>query len=135
MAKASWNMNKIIADCMEKEHKDGTPYNPCKMDGYHYLVDWPLQDTKLQEDGISYEVPLLTKDATEIIDIEKVWKLSDIIPDLKDACLSFCLFRLLRSRFFGFACAESSHPKTHDFSSRGFCWIITEPSATAEFSR
>ncbi|RLN33324.1 hypothetical protein C2845_PM03G18160 [Panicum miliaceum] len=37
----------------------------------------------------------------------------------RDVCLSFSLFILLRRRFFGFACAESSQQKTHDFVFKG----------------
>lgn len=43
----------------------------------------------------------------------------ELSSELKDVCLSFSLFLLLRRRFFGFACAEASQRKTHDFVFKG----------------
>ncbi|WVZ95242.1 hypothetical protein U9M48_041033, partial [Paspalum notatum var. saurae] len=108
MASASWNMNEEVADyMMHKEHTRDEPhhrYDPTNMNGYHYRVDWPQRRKQ----------PELAED----VDIQKVWQ-SNLGPDIKDACLSFSLFQLLRRRFFGFECAESTLRKTHDFVFRG----------------
>ncbi|CAL4934746.1 unnamed protein product [Urochloa decumbens] len=121
LASNSFNLSKLVADFMDQEHtnSNGSSYDPATMRGYHYLVDWPLVESKLGA-GTSYAT-VITADAAQVIDIERIWLCNDmsISSDLKDTCLSFSLFHLLRRRFFGFACAESSQPKTHDFFFKG----------------
>ncbi|CAN6222188.1 unnamed protein product [Urochloa humidicola] len=117
MASGSWNLNKMVADYMQQEHTGrGAFYDPVSMRGYHYLVDWPLLKSKL-EDGTQYATQLTTK--ANVIDIEKIWWCESLDLEQRDACLSFSLFHLLRRRFFGFACAESPQQKTHDFVFKG----------------
>ncbi|WVZ61525.1 hypothetical protein U9M48_011386 [Paspalum notatum var. saurae] len=114
LASASWNLNKMVAEYMYQEHTMGErepQYDPSSMTGYHYLVYWPLVFEPLSSDY-------------ERTDIEMVWRHNDnhgrpLSPDLKDACLSFSLFHLLRRRFFGFECAESPLPKTRDLVFKG----------------
>ncbi|CAD6221686.1 unnamed protein product [Miscanthus lutarioriparius] len=118
LANGSWNLNKMVADYMYEEHsRSGPSYDPTSMKGYHYLVDWPLDESKL-EARMSYAMEL-TVDGAQIIDIERIWLCNELSSELKDVCLSFSLFHLLRRRFFGFVCAESSQRKTHDFVFKG----------------
>ncbi|WVZ61541.1 hypothetical protein U9M48_011401 [Paspalum notatum var. saurae] len=70
LATLSWNLNKMVADYMYKEHiKSGSSYNPASMNGYNYLVDWPLHKSTLHA-GTSYAT-LLTANAAEVIDLER----------------------------------------------------------------
>jgi len=65
----------------------------------------------------------------QVIHIEKVWqcKHRSLSEELKYTCLSFSLFHLLRRRFFGFECGESSfQPKTHDFVFKGLLLLKNE---------
>ncbi|OEL24233.1 hypothetical protein BAE44_0014748, partial [Dichanthelium oligosanthes] len=74
-------------------------------------------------------------DAAQVIDIERVWLCNarSLSPELKDACLSFCLFHLLRRRFFGFQCGESSLQKTHDFVFKGL--LSKSVDGTIDYNR
>ncbi|CAO2149758.1 unnamed protein product [Urochloa humidicola] len=104
---------------MYHEHtKSGPSYNPVSMRGYHYLVDWSVSESTLGK-KTSYATELT--EAAQVIDIERIWLCKDsaLSSDLKDACLSFSLFLLLRRRFFGFECGESWKQKTHDFVFKG----------------
>ena len=103
------------------------------MNGYHYLVDWPL-GSKLDV-RTSYEAKLtsakeypsqgssvsfiIRKPEPVIITIEKIWQCENLSSEDKDLCLSFSLFHLLRRRFFGFNCGESLLHKTRDFVFKG----------------
>lgn len=118
LASGSWNLNKMVADYMYEEHtRNGGSYDPATMKGYHYLVDCPLGESKL--DGGTIYATELTEGGAQVIDIERIWQCSELSPELKDLCLSFSLFHLLRRRCFEFACAESSLQKTHDFVFKG----------------
>ncbi|VAH42533.1 unnamed protein product [Triticum turgidum subsp. durum] len=116
LASCSWNLNKMVADYMYDEHTKGE-FVPTTMKGCHYLVDWPLDNSKL---GAPSYASRFTSDGNEVIDIEKIWLCDDISEEneLKDTCLSFSLFLLLRRRYFGFACGESKE-RAHDFVFKG----------------
>ncbi|CAO2168443.1 unnamed protein product [Urochloa humidicola] len=134
LATVSWNLNKMVADYMYKEHiKSGSSYNPVSMQGYHYLVDWPLHKSTL--DASTSYATLLTANASQVIDIERIWLCNSrsVSPELKDECLSFSLFHLLRRRFFGFQCGESSHQKTHDFVFKGL--LSKSVDGTTDYNR
>jgi uncharacterized membrane protein len=65
----SWNLNKMVADYMyRQEHtKSGAAYHPVSMKGYHYLVDWPLDNSELVADTLCARV-----DNAQAIDIEMI---------------------------------------------------------------
>lgn len=72
LATGSWNLNKMVADYMyEEQSRSGSSYDPTSMKGYHYLVDWPLDESKL-EARMSYAKELTVDDA-QIIDIERIF--------------------------------------------------------------
>ena len=81
---------------MKSEHTKSTNYNPVTLHGYKYPFYedyYDHEDTIITLDRIwcSNEGPLSTSDGQQ----------------LKEACLSFSLFRLFRRRFFGLACPEA----------------------------
>lgn len=121
LARASWNLNKVVADYMYQEHnKSGPSYDAVSMKGYHYLVEWPLGDSELESGGTLYATKL-TADSVQVVDMDKVWHCNaeTLSQYLKETCLSFSLFHLLRRRFFGYECGEAQQPKTHDFVFKG----------------
>ncbi|XP_022679722.1 uncharacterized protein LOC105913856 isoform X1 [Setaria italica] len=125
MASESWLLNKVIADYMYQEHTiSREDYDPATMTGYHYLVECRLYRAYTGRAYIIGDGKYVTHFRSDpsdpdIIDLDKVWRNDDLSPDLKDACLSFSLFHLLRRRFFGFECGESSQPKTRDLVFKG----------------
>ncbi|XP_047094191.1 uncharacterized protein LOC124706576 isoform X2 [Lolium rigidum] len=108
LSSSSWNLNKMVSDHMYEEHT---------MEGCHYLVDWPLSKSKL---GAPSYAAHLTGHDDQVIDIEKIWLCNSMSLDqeLKDTCLSFSLFHLLRRRFFGYTFGEPKE-RAHDFVFKG----------------
>uniref|UniRef100_A0ACD5Z961 Uncharacterized protein n=1 Tax=Avena sativa TaxID=4498 RepID=A0ACD5Z961_AVESA len=104
LASLSWNLNKIVADSMYEGQNKGLFET---MEDCNYLVDWPIRKSKF--DAPTYATQLTADpEKDEVIDIAKIWRCKDksLGPELKDACLSFSLFHLLRRRSFGFSCDE-----------------------------
>jgi len=120
MASGSWFLNKMVADymCQQQEHTDASFYDPVSMKGYHYLVDCLLFPWDLGADTF-YALQVNKEEPGAVINIEKVWQCESLSSEQKDLCLSFSLFHLLRRRFFGFPCAESSRQETLDFVLKG----------------
>ncbi|KAL3742106.1 hypothetical protein ACJRO7_017567 [Eucalyptus globulus] len=132
---------KVIADYMSREHENGGEVDPVSMRGYRYLVrgeeerwannlvpkrfiKWCLGRKKpaLAPD---YRTPLENED--ELITVEKVWKCEgrllsqggDPHNKLKDICLSFALFKLLRLRYAGYSLPQEAYKKTWNLIHHG----------------
>lgn len=140
LASVSWNLNKMVADYMHEEHANHPirEYDAGSMKGYRYLVYWRLDKTSKIEAATSYAARVTTTDDdAQIICIDDIWLRSDksLSTDLKDACLSFSLFHLLRRRFFGFTCAESAHPKTSDFVFKGLLQLKDDSTGAVDYIR
>ncbi|KAJ3696002.1 hypothetical protein LUZ60_001379 [Juncus effusus] len=87
------------------------------MDGYKYLV---MGDSQLmRDDSSSYEGKLITN--SHVLTIDNVWRCDKwLINDrLKNVCLSFALFRLIKRRFQSLTIAEAGQRKTRDFVLKG----------------
>ncbi|THU47009.1 hypothetical protein C4D60_Mb09t10980 [Musa balbisiana] len=126
MATNGRKKSKLIAD-YKKYEPELTPQDEpdrTNMRGYNYLV--------YGEDRVDHicEAPdLLRKEITDhrVITVNKIWRCTGSLlnssgdPEgrLKDICLSFALFKLIRRRFSGYQLAESSLQKTRDFVTRG----------------
>jgi len=57
-----------------------------------------------------------------VITVDKIWSLTSVEDPgvrMKDTCLSFALYKLLRRRFAGYRLVEAGHPKTLAFVMRG----------------
>jgi hypothetical protein len=86
-----------VAAQMRKEewaNDHPTDSDPESMEGYNYLVQFPS------------------------VTIGQIWERCGNSADgkaLKDICLSFALFHLLKRRYLGLACAEARLPKTRRF--------------------
>ncbi|KAK3432875.1 hypothetical protein EUGRSUZ_D00381 [Eucalyptus grandis] len=128
--------DRYIADYMSTEHqgRDSSDENPASMHGYKYLVSgaeeakvhswcsiarW-RQKAVLWHDGDApyYRQRLEVMD--EVITVEKVWHCKgrllsrnggDPTGQLKDLCLSFSLFKLIRLRFTGYSLPQEAHNK------------------------
>ncbi|KAK3134447.1 hypothetical protein QOZ80_6AG0549330 [Eleusine coracana subsp. coracana] len=104
---------KIVANWMKKQTNDDhqNDSDPESLKGYNYPVRYkPLG---LHGNGV--------------ITVDQIWSCcsnSDNGKALKDVCLSFALFELLKRRHFGFVCAEASLPETKDFVFK--CLLPTE---------
>ncbi|VAI40576.1 unnamed protein product [Triticum turgidum subsp. durum] len=123
LASRSWNLNKMVADYYmynNDEKYSKSVSDPATMEGCNYLVDWPVSKFKCDA-STSYATQLTVgghdEEEDEIIDIGKIWRCKDksLGPELKDACLSFSLFHVLRLRFFGFARGESKDRAARNF--------------------
>lgn len=123
LASEFWNPDKQIADYMESEHEIESQYDPVSMKGYTYLVQWNFGHMKLNA-TTGYKRKLERREGS--VTIEKIWQCNngllgpgDASGELKDVCLSFALFQLLKRRFIGFHCAETGQMKTKDFVFKG----------------
>ncbi|KAL6600300.1 hypothetical protein ACP70R_045100 [Stipagrostis hirtigluma subsp. patula] len=133
---ACWMANfsdssKVVADYMrdqadsrEAQLLQGSEYDPISMKGYKYLVRWYGYFLNTADDAKvpSYRNKLAEEDA---ITIDRIWeKCNDGLFDsngqqIKDVCLSFSLFHLLKRRYFGIKCYEANLPETRDFVLKG----------------
>ncbi|CAL4908738.1 unnamed protein product [Urochloa decumbens] len=122
LASESWYSSKLLADYMKHEvDSNESRYDPVSLAGYNYLVCWT--GARIRAEPPYYRKQFI---ATEnVITIEQIWHCDGRLmksaggAQLKDVCLSFALFHLLRRRYFGFSCSESGLQKTRDFIFRG----------------
>ncbi|KAI3437351.1 DUF4220 domain-containing protein [Psidium guajava] len=133
---------KVIADYMSVEHESGGvsrgDVDPVRMRGYTYLVrgeeerSRPLTILVLvkelfkcrrrKEEATPAPNYHMTLDKDKLITIDKVWECEgrllrssgggDPHNKLKDICLSFALFKLLRLRYAGYSLPQEAHKKT-----------------------
>ncbi|XP_078150793.1 uncharacterized protein LOC144546140 [Carex rostrata] len=113
--------SNLVAEYMKNEHKLTHPSDatdPASMKGYKYLVMGEEKiDSQIKAPYYSQEVDL--KD-DGIVTVERVWGCNkgllhpsiDKNGGMKDVCLSFALFKLLRRRKFRYPAAEAQQPKT-----------------------
>ncbi|KAK3434057.1 hypothetical protein EUGRSUZ_L00328 [Eucalyptus grandis] len=121
---------KSIADYMQSEHQlSEGDLDPSQMRGYRYVVrkgkTIPMSLKKLKEreaakqwEAPNYRKPLEITD--RVVTIEKVWKCQgwllrsgggDKDSKLKDICLSFSLYKLLRLEFSDYSLPKQAHEK------------------------
>ncbi|KAL3741599.1 hypothetical protein ACJRO7_017117 [Eucalyptus globulus] len=125
----------LLADYMKTEHQnsDSNQVDPSSLRGYKYFVRerketkdhlwflparwrrWPLF---FEGEAPEYRISLRMTD--DVITVEKVWNCRGRLlsvregdPDgkLKDLCLSFSLFNLIRLRFAGYSLPQEAHDK------------------------
>lgn len=130
---------RLLTEYMRHEHKvdarggDQNP-DPSAMKGYRYLVlgEAKKQKMKKEEAGrqarddrdmeeetedIRRLVLALRGEHKKILTLEKIWKVTAgssgvLDEELKDLCLSFALYKLLRRRFFNLGIHEANLERT-----------------------
>ncbi|KAG6537049.1 hypothetical protein ZIOFF_002127 [Zingiber officinale] len=124
-ARRAYGTNKIdlVSDYMQYEHTLSSPeeVDPATLQGYKYLVHGE-KGAKFNISG-DYQVRIDLENQ-RLVTIDKIWRcktglLSPGIDILKDLCLSFALFKLLRRSFAHCPAAESEQPKTRDLVFEG----------------
>ncbi|KAF8725606.1 hypothetical protein HU200_020146 [Digitaria exilis] len=99
-----------LAEYMKHEHSTYTTYDPVTMIGYNYLISWNINSANQIFTG---------QLAIGEITLSEICGRRSNSERLKDLCLSFALFQLLRRRLFGVPCPESNLQKTHDLIFQG----------------
>ncbi|KAF3340912.1 hypothetical protein FCM35_KLT09756 [Carex littledalei] len=113
------NVN-MVAEYMKSEHKLTQPsdaVDPTSMKGYKYLV---MGEEKIESQIQPPDYSPVIKLTDDVVTVERVWSCEkgllhpsvDTDGSMKDVCLSFALFKLLRRRHFGYPAAEAPQPKT-----------------------
>ncbi|KAF8032161.1 hypothetical protein BT93_D1172 [Corymbia citriodora subsp. variegata] len=116
---------KWVADHMSSEHQLSNPCetNPITMKGYKYVVRVKQTGFEKSFSDVAAPTPNYTKSLEvneEVITVEKVWACEgrllsssegDLDDKLKDICLSYALYLLLRLRFSGYLLPEEAYEK------------------------
>ncbi|XP_074576229.1 uncharacterized protein LOC141832669 [Curcuma longa] len=116
--------SRLVADYMSYEHElsSSEKPDPITMRGYKYLVYGEAKpENKLQPAPPDYRIELRVANEKQLITLEKVWQCRGSLlttgdPDskLKDMCLSFVLFKLIRRKFDDLhPLPEPDHEKAH----------------------
>jgi hypothetical protein len=101
---------------MKSEHMESTNYDPVTLAGYIYLVCDKIDDSSMTGQRVE-------------ITVDRIWSCDEGLlgtsdgKQLKEMCLSFALFRLMRRRFFGLSCPKSKLQKTRDHVLKGLLYI------------
>jgi hypothetical protein len=110
---------RLVCDYMRYEHTLSETSNTESMSGYKYLVSGEDQQEMKLEPGKSSLV--LDVKHEKLITVEKIWGLhdsrllsgtADSANRLKDVCLSYALYKLLRRRFYDLPIHEAGQEKT-----------------------
>lgn len=110
--------DSLVSNHMANDHGDNYNIDTDSMQGYRYPVIT----------GAGFKAFFLhDTEKTITVTVDKIWQCQGQLlssgnqksAQLKDICLSFALFNLLRRRFNGFPLVEASLGKTKDFVLRG----------------
>ncbi|XBH93049.1 hypothetical protein VPH35_084060 [Triticum aestivum] len=102
---------KIVAEHMKNPPtggaNDGDGFDPASMRGYKYPVDIFGFGDNITIDQIWHCEGRLVSSAM------------DHCKELKDSCLAYAMFQLLKRRYYGMSFAEEHREETHDFVFKG----------------
>ncbi|KAF8032162.1 hypothetical protein BT93_D1173 [Corymbia citriodora subsp. variegata] len=116
---------KWVSDHMSSEHQLSNPCDtdPITMKGYKYVVRVKQTAFEKSFGEVAGLTPKYTKSLEvneDVITVEKVWACKgrllsssegDLDDQLKDICLSYALYLVLRLRFSGYLLPEEAHEK------------------------
>ncbi|KAJ3705220.1 hypothetical protein LUZ61_008925 [Rhynchospora tenuis] len=94
-------------------------YDPLSMKGYRYLIKGETSQ-EVEAKNLEDKLQLRVTHEEKLITLDKIWQCNgkllgewgDKDGQLKDLCLAFALYRLLRCRFDDYSLPETSIPKT-----------------------
>ncbi|XBJ27651.1 hypothetical protein VPH35_004885 [Triticum aestivum] len=138
---------RLLTEYMRHEHEagGGGDGDPVTMKGYRYLVRGEAKKRKMKKNetggqardtgmveetgNIRRLLLALREEHKEILTLEKIWEepadpADALDEELKDLCLSFALYKLLRRRFFNFGIHEAKLKRTRRLVLDG---ILGEP--------
>ncbi|KAH7662181.1 hypothetical protein IHE45_15G115400 [Dioscorea alata] len=126
---------KLVSDYMHYEHKlsNEQETDPVLMKGYKYLVCGE-KEKDVRVGPPDYLMKLNIEDAKvadKVVTLESIWSCRGPVLSesevVRDVCLSFTLFKLLRRRFTGYPWAEANLPKARNLIVQG---LLGDPMRT-----